>query len=128
MKFTKTIESKKSAFPGKHFGDHLFDLMVFSAADKLVKGYNGGNWHYMTTENIAFMKLDGQQTLCNPFSYEEIEADENLSGMIVTCYAMEAAINRGQHNLIEAYGKLKDVIFDYCVETKCTAVWYTIMD
>ncbi len=129
MKFTKVPERQKSNFPIKYFNDPIFDVKVFNVADRLLVGYNGGNWSYITTDtNVAFMRLEGQQTLSNLFSGEEIEADENLAGMIVTCYAMEAAINRGRTNLLEAYDRLKDAILDYCVETKATDVWYTIMD
>lgn len=133
MKFNVVVDSQRPAFPGKHFHDHVFDVRVFSMADRILKGYNGGSWDYVETDtNVAFMRLaddgEGKQTLINPFSGEEITADQNLAGMIITSYAMLYQVEHGNNRLAQKLIDLNSAISDYCNETKQMDVWWAIMD
>ena len=130
MTFNIVADKDRSAFPGKHFGNHIFDITVFDMADRLIVDYTGGYWDYVETDTgVAFMKLGNDSVvLSNLFSGEPVEADAMLAGMIVTSYAMLCAIEKGQESLIENYDRLKDAIVDYCSETNQMNVWMTIMD
>jgi len=130
MQFNIVEESDKSAFPGKYFKDHLFDIKVFKMADHMIKDYSGGNWDYVETETgAAFMNLAGDQILINPFSGVEvaIPADSYLSGMIVTSNAMLLAMERGA-DLGDAYHKLFDAMVDRCSELKRMDIYSDLLD
>ncbi|MGZ8261407.1 MAG: hypothetical protein ACXWTU_00420, partial [Methylotenera sp.] len=119
-----------------YFNDPIFDIQIFALADQLIKNYEGEYWEYMLTdENVAFMRLtDDKETLVNPFSGEEIEADKLLAGMVVTSYALLYRIEKeygsygASDSLIDQHYALNQAIRQYCQDTQQMDVWMTIMD
>ncbi|MBU2571177.1 MAG: antirestriction protein [Gammaproteobacteria bacterium] len=129
-------ESQRMTFLNKHFGTPLFDQLVFQMADKIIKGYQGGYWEYceISYSEAAFLRLGSEtnRTLCNPFSGEEIEAGDTVSGLIVTSYALAWILERYDGNALErlydTHRAINSAILDYCEEESCLNVYYTLID
>ena len=134
MNFKIVPDKDRPAFPLKHFNDAIFDLKVFNIADQLIKDYNGGYWDYIeTASGAAFMApsatIDGNETLTNPFSGEQVEVNRELAGMIVTFYALGQQIEKkATHKRIDTHDKLRDCILDYLGELGRMDVWTAMLD
>jgi len=131
MNFSITPENQRSAFPVKHFNNPIFDTKVFDMAGRMMHGYDGGYWEYVTTDRAAFLRLAGDENkvhvLENPFSGEHVKMDATASGMVLTSYALVREIESGK-DLREAHYALNDALQDYLEKIDRWDVWMLMMD
>lgn len=136
MTITLVPDKEKGSFLEQFFRNCIFDIYVFTFADRMLKDYVGGSWDFFTATSdegvCAFLApiQEGETvTLCNIFSGDETEIDLVLAGMILTCYGMEYAINTdSRQDLLPMYDLLKDTICQYCSDNNRMDAWMTIMD
>lgn len=140
IEFQVIPDQERPAFPGKYFGNPLFDLNVFKVADKLLPNYSGGMWEYVNVlvtkvdyvgDGVAsesvnshpIFKLPGVTSIENPFSGEVFEVDANLAGLIVTCYtvnwrneslATNGKLEEAQYN---QWFNLQQLCYEYAGQT-----------
>lgn len=137
--FNIVKDDQRSDFLVNHFLDPLFDMKVFTIADMMLEGYNGGYWLYVegpadaAYQIPAFMQLgpgDTMRNIVNPHSGESVQCDNRLAGMILTSYAMllSREVKHANRNLDYKISVLNAAIRDYCRDTGQMNVWYAVMD
>lgn len=126
MEFYVVEAQDKPGFLCHHFKDPLFDQKVFKAAEQFLKGYSGGYWEYVQSDNDApFLRIKGrtEAVLIHPVTDENFLIDNNLAGLIVTYCAVSGMPGFGKTLFL-----IKEAIANYCIETDRGDVLQALVD
>ncbi|MCD2449323.1 hypothetical protein GO003_002830 [Methylicorpusculum oleiharenae] len=125
--------NQRRKFEIQNFADTAFHSKVITQAARIIKDFRNYHWQFCEIEqpvrsSFFYPTAPPRLTLVHPYTLEQIAANNVLTGMISTSYALQAEIDRGKAFYRDKFMALKQITSEYADESDQVAAFLLMID
>ena len=133
LEITSQVVERRKRFGTLHrtLGPYAYqvEMLSYSIADRLIDGYNGGDWDYAEVSNGGmFAYIDEERFFLQSMNGSEYELSGEAAGLTVWLFASSWGAEKFEGNqdlqsaLVSNYDKLREYVFRHEEASKILAL------